>query len=234
MLFPPTCGGCGKLGEHWCKDCQRNLAPLPEPVCEICGEPQNAPGICSECMSSRPPYRVLRSWVVFKGPIRNALHRLKYRRNRGFGETLAFHLAVYVDSLAWDVDTVIPIPLSAQRLAERGYNQVAVVAKPLALLNGWKYMPKGLERTRHTHSQVGLGVQERQENVRGAFRAGQIVKSRSILLMDDVATTGATLAVASQALVDAGARQVYALTIAKALSRYGSDSILNTPFRPLR
>jgi predicted amidophosphoribosyltransferase len=82
---------------------------------------------------------------------------------------------------------------------------------------------------------VGLSAHERQSNVRGAFKAeARIVNGKKVLLMDDVATTGATLIAASQALVDAGARQVYALTVAKAISRYGSDAVLNTPFRPLR
>ena len=82
---------------------------------------------------------------------------------------------------------------------------------------------------------MGLSAEERQSNVRGAFISDhKIVKDKSVLLMDDVATTGATLAAASQAIIEAGAKQVHALTVAKALSRYGSDSILNTPLRPLR
>lgn len=112
---------------------------------------------------------------------------------------------------------------------------MAVIAKPLALINGWDYTPQALRRIKHTRSQVGLSAHERQGNVRGAFSADpRTVKGKKVLLMDDVATTGATLVAASQALMEAGAEQVYALTVAKALSRYGSDAILNTPFRPLR
>jgi competence protein ComFC len=235
LIFPPTCGGCGRLGARWCETCQQNIVPLPEPICEVCGEPQNTSGICSECAASRPPYRALRSWVVFKNPIQNALHKLKYRRDMGLGDALAPSLAKFVDALAWDIDTLVPIPLSQQRFSERGYNQVALIAQPLALLNSWQYAPKALRRTKHTRSQVGLSARERQGNVQGVFAAShQLVKDKSVLVVDDVSTTGATLASASQALMEAGAKQVYALTVAKALSRYGLDTVLNTPFRPLR
>jgi ComF family protein len=235
LLFPPICGGCGKLGERWCQNCQQNLTPLPKPMCEICGEPQNTIGICKKCISSRPPYRALRSWTVFKPPIQHALHKLKYRRDVALGDALAPHLAEFVSILEWKADLVVSIPLSQQRLSERGYNQVAVIAQPLALINGWRYTPQALQRIKHTRSQVGLSAHERQNNVRGAFSAEpRIVKGKKVLLMDDVATTGATLVAASQALVEAGAEQVYALTVAKALSHYGSDAVLNTPFRPLR
>jgi ComF family protein len=235
LLFPPTCGGCGKLGERWCQACQHKLSPVPEPMCEICGEPQSAPGICKECNDSRPAYRALRSWVVFKDPVQNALHKLKYRRDMGLGDALAPSLAKFVDDLGWKVNVVVPIPLSQQRYAERGYNQVGLVAKPLALIGRWNYAPEALHRVKHTRSQVGLNALERQKNVRGAFSAdSHSVKTKSVLLLDDVATTGSTLASAAQTIMDAGAEQVYALTVAKALSRYGLDSILNIPFRPLR
>ncbi len=204
-------------------------------MCEICGEPQQVTGICKKCVSSRPPYYALRSWAVFKPPIQHALHKLKYRHDVALGDALAPHLAEFVENLEWEADLVVSIPLSQQRLSERGYNQVAVIAQPLALINQWHYTPQALRRIKHTRSQVGLSVHERQRNVQGAFIAEpRTVKGKKVLLMDDVATTGATLVAASQALMDAGAEQVYALTVAKALSRYGSDAVLNTPFRSLR
>jgi predicted amidophosphoribosyltransferase len=76
----------------------------------------------------------LRSWSIFEGPIRNALHKLKYRRNLALGEALALQLAGYVRSLNWPVELVVPVPLSRQRMRERGYNQVGLVALPLAAI----------------------------------------------------------------------------------------------------
>jgi competence protein ComFC len=227
LLFPPTCGGCGQAGERWCSRCNQNVLPLPKPICDICGEPQRTTGICKECAVSRPPYVALRSWVVFKDPVRTALHKLKYRRDIGLGETLAWPLAEYIETtLGWDVEMIVPIPLSPQRFSERGYNQVALIARPLAMIKNWKYEPQALRRVKHTRSQVGLNVLERRDNVQNAFHAdSRLINDKKVLLIDDVATTGATLLSASQSLVGAGARHVYALTTARAVSRYGLDNV---------
>lgn len=224
LLFPPSCGGCGKVGERWCEQCQQSLTLLPEVVCDICGEPQKTIGTCKKCKISQPPYKALRSWALFKEPVRTALHKLKYRRDIGLGDALAVPLANYVRVLNWDVEMLVPIPLSPQRLSERGYNQVALIAQPLAMIHRWNYAPGALQRVKSTRSQVGLTVEQRRENVRNAFLANsRLVRNKKVLLMDDVATTGATLISASQVLVEAGACHVYVLTAARAISRRGPD-----------
>jgi len=165
---------------------------------------------------------MMRSWLVFEGPIRHALHKLKYRRNVALGDALAQHLAEYVGTLGWPADLVVPVPLGKKRAKERGYNQVGLVAMPLAAVNRWRYAPRALARSRETRSQVGLTAAERRENVSGAFQAeAALVSGRTVLLMDDVATTGATLSACAAALLDAGARSVYALTLARALPHHG-------------
>ena len=235
LLFPPACGGCGKLGARWCVNCQQKLASVPEPVCEVCGEPQTTAKICNNCLDARPAFTALRSCVVFKEPIRPALHKLKYRREVGLGEALAWNAAIFLDHLGWQADAITPIPLSEQRFAERGYNQVDLIAHPLARLMRWQYFPGALHRSRNTRSQVGLSASERRSNVAGAFLAKtQLVTGKTILLMDDVATTGATLNSASCSLIEAGAEKVYAFTFAKALNKYGLDRVEHFSARPLR
>ncbi len=137
------------------------------------------------------------------------------------GEALAAQMIPFVESLNWKADIFIPTPLSAKRLKERGYNQVAMVAKPLSLALGLPYAPQALARRKETRSQVGLSHQERKENTRGAFWAAGDVRGKNVLLLDDVATTGSTLSAAAEALLTAGAREVYALTVARALPRHG-------------
>ncbi len=221
-LFPPLCGGCNQAGNRWCPDCQEQVRTIPEPVCRTCGVPIIHPGQCSACKLSPPQYTMLRSWLVFEGPIRNALHKLKYRQNMALGEALAKNLAEYVGTLGWNVDLVVPVPLGKERIKDRGYNQVGLVAMPLALINSWRYRPKALVRTRETRTQVGLSIIERKENVLGAFRGDPaLVNEHKVLLMDDVATTGATLSSCAAALMDAGAKEVYALTLARALAHHG-------------
>ena len=163
-----------------------------------------------------------RSWVVFEGPIRLAIHALKYNQNLALGDAFAPYLAEYVRELGWQVDLVVPVPLGRQRLKERGYNQVGLLAKPLASRMGWQFSNQVLVRARETRSQVGLSPVERKENISGAFRADPArAAGKSILLMDDVVTTGSTLEACSEALVKAGAKTVYALTLAKALPHHG-------------
>ena len=151
-LFPPVCGGCNRNGFHWCPDCQREVIRVPEPVCQRCGLPISHPGLCPTCLNSEPPYKAIRSWVVFEGPIRHAIHKLKYGRNVALGDALAPHLAGYACKLGWQVDLVVPVPSGKHRMEERGYNQAGLLAMPLAAIQKWHYSPKVLVRTRETRS----------------------------------------------------------------------------------
>jgi len=164
---------------------------------------------------------MMRSWAVFDSPVQNALHTLKYRRNEGIGDALAIQMRGFVHSLEWPVDVLVPVPLGKKRLKERGYNQVGLIARSLAYEIGLEYVPHVLRKSRETRSQVGLTLSQRWENVRDAYQADpEAVKRKSILLMDDVATTGSTIQACAEALLSAGAREVYAITIARALSHH--------------
>jgi ComF family protein len=168
----------------------------------------------------------MRSWAVFDSPIQDALHTLKYQRNIGLGEALAAQIADYLRSLRWEIDMLIPVPLGKKRRQERGYNQVALVAEPLAYEVGRAYSSRALWKARETRSQVGLNISQRKENVSNAYQANpEIVKRKSILLMDDVATTGSTVSSSTKALLEAGARDVYVLTIARALSHHDLNRV---------
>lgn len=169
---------------------------------------------------------MMRSWAVFDSPLQNGLHAMKYRRNLGLGESIAFQMEGFVRSLDWPVESLIPIPLGKKRLKERGYNQVALVARPLAHQMGWSYEPQALSKTRETRSQVGLNVSQRRTNVENAYQADpKVVKRRSIVIMDDVATTGSTISACTTALLHAGAQDVYVLTVARALSHHSLDRV---------
>lgn len=137
------------------------------------------------------------------------------------GDALASQMAGFVQKLDWPMDMIIPVPLGRKRLRERGYNQVAMIARPLSLNLGVEYAPRELIRFRETRSQVELTRAERKENVRDAFQAGSRVKGKNIIIMDDVSTTGATLSSGAEVLYKAGAKQVYALTVARALPHHG-------------
>ena len=164
---------------------------------------------------------MMRSWAVFDSPVQNALHSMKYRRNIGLGESLAAQMGGFIRSLGWHADILLPVPLGKNRLKERGYNQVALVARPLAYEIALAYKPEAVWKARETRSQVGLTISQRRENVDGAYQADvRAVSDKSVILMDDVATTGSTIVACTAALLSAGAKEVYAITIARALSHH--------------
>lgn len=226
-LYPPVCGGCDLVGYRWCPACQDRVVSVPTPICDVCGSPiSNKQDNCNSCAVIHPPYVAFRAWSTFDGPVRQALHKIKYRRNITLGDALAHHMNPFLRSLGWPVQAIVPVPLGKKRYRERGYNQVGLVAMPLAAINGWEYLPRALTRTRETRSQVGLSAQERKGNVAGAFRADRVlVDGKTILLIDDVATTGSTLVECAQALLEGGSGDVYVITITRALAHHGLNAV---------
>lgn len=221
LLFPPECGGCGRIGSRWCLECQQKVKTLNGILCDVCGLPQEKAGICANCRADKPHFRSLRAWAEFEEPLRSALHKLKYRRDLSMGDAIAAHMLDFVRGLKWNAELIIPIPLGRQRLRERGYNQVAMIAKPLSMGLGVDYSQDALVRRKETRSQVGLSREERRKNVSGAFHADSGVKGKIVLVIDDVSTTGSTLSSSAEALYASGARDVFALTIARAMPHHG-------------
>jgi ComF family protein len=163
-----------------------------------------------------PAYTAMRNLATYEGVVRECIHALKYENNQGLGEFFVGWLAKIVLEEGWLIDVVIPVPLSSNRMRERGYNQSALIARPMAARLGVRHNPFGLHRIRDTHSQVGLSGEERHQNVLGAFEAvPAIVDGMKVLLIDDVMTTGATMSACANSLNLAGAKAVYCLTIAR-------------------
>lgn len=216
LLYLPHCGGCNTQGVRWCEDCQKRVLIISPQICELCGQPQHNQGLCSRCKKSPPPYSALISWATFSGPVRQVLLRLKYHHDLGLGEVLSRSLIYYLQGLEWEIDMIVSIPLGVARLKRRGYNQADLIARPLASGSGYLYNKTAVIRERETLSQVGLTVSQRKSNMDGAFRADPLrVANRSILIVDDVSTSGATIEACTAAVLQAGARKVYGLTLAK-------------------
>lgn len=216
-LYPPQCGGCESLGRRWCARCQEKTERVVGRLCLQCGRPGTAGPICRQCQGAPPSYSSVRSWAYYRGPVRQAIRRLKYGGDIGLAEALAQPLLSLFAETGWQVDLVVPVPAGVARLTGRGYNQAALLAYPLALGSGLTYRPQALVRARETRTQVGLTQAERRLNVQGAFQAPpELVAHRNILVVDDVTTSGATLEACATALLRGGAAQVYGLTLAQA------------------
>lgn len=216
-VFPPTCGGCNRTGERWCEHCQKSTRLLTENLCDRCGNPLPPDGHCLECDRQQPLFTALRSFCAYQGPARKAIHRLKYQRDLGIGEALAQAMSPWVASLQWPVDLITSVPLSPARLKQRGYNQASMIALPLAWEMGVRFNSGILRRARETSSQVGLSAAERIKNVNGAFYASGDLRGKTVLVIDDVITTGATMNSCASALLTAGASAVFGLSFARAL-----------------
>lgn len=218
LLFPPHCAGCGKNGARWCDGCKASVNLVNPPYCPKCGNSQLNDHLCQECVADPPTFTALRSWAIFDGVLRNAIHKFKYERDISLGETFAKPLCDLLQQLMWNINLIIPVPLSKGRLRERGYNQSAFLARPVALYFGIKYSEQSLERVRETQTQVGLNAVQRRHNVAQAFTANaNIVGNKVILVIDDVTTTGSTLDACAEALIKANAKNVYGLTLARAV-----------------
>lgn len=217
LLYPPQCAGCNAPGARWCSDCQQTTPKFSKNVCVYC---QRRCGENNPCLNCEGVFKGLDEvwvWGLHHGPLRHALHRLKYRRDLGLGEVLADHLVELAKEKNLVDFLVLPVPLGKQRLRERGYNQASLLAQPLAMRLDFPYIPKALRRVRDTRTQVGLSLEERRKNVLGAFEADAFkINGAKVLVVDDVLTTGATINAAGKALKDAGARYVVGLTMARA------------------
>ncbi|MBE2192754.1 MAG: ComF family protein [Anaerolinea sp.] len=200
FVFPPRCVGCGCVGSLFCSDCHTET-PIPE-----------APPLPAG------PLEGLWSSALYEGPIRSAIHTLKFRGMRRMADALSERLVKTLSRANWHFNLILPVPLHPSRLQERGYNQSALLARAVARHMGRlrAYQPDALIKARVTSSQVGLNWRERQANVRDAFEAApDLVSGQAVVLLDDVYTTGATLHECASALRAAGAAHVWGLTVAR-------------------
>jgi len=216
LLFPPTCCGCGARGATWCADCQARVQLLRDPLCPHCGAPTRSNArLCSHCRNLPTDLRS-RSYALYRPPVSNAILHLKYHPNQAMASVMGAWLASVYAQTAWSATVVVPVPLASDRMQHRGYNQAALIAAAMAERAALPHEPRALTRTESTRSQVGLGYEERAENVRGVFSASPALGGQAVLLVDDLYTTGATLRACTQACMQAGALQAYGLTVARA------------------
>jgi ComF family protein len=163
----------------------------------------------------------IRGVVLFEGVVRKAIHELKYRGRTELAMPLAELMVPAWGSGLFPVECLIPVPLHPRRLRERGYNQAALIAEGLAKRIRLPVSLGALARSRMTEPQTQLRAAQRQTNVAGAFTAtSPTVAGRSVMLVDDVCTTGATLQACADALRSAGVERVFAMTLARSTWDY--------------
>jgi ComF family protein len=230
ILFPPRCHFCkgfipggGEL--HLCARCLGACEVIRSPLCKRCGVPfytdVGEDHLCGRCIDRPPPFTAARAAALFNGPVRELIHRLKYNRRvqhrRPLAELAGRRLAPFIAGSR--ADLVIPVPLHVKRLRQRGFNQAVLLGEILAREWGLPLMRRNMRRIRWTEPQINLSLAERLANVRGAFSVSEplLVRDKRIILVDDVYTTGSTVSECSRVLTNAGASEVFVVTIARAI-----------------
>lgn len=212
-----------------CDACWLEIRAREGELCTRCGDSIDQPGaLCRLCRMVPPPFVRAVSYGPYEDRMRGALHALKYDGLRPAARSLGRMLAAAIAGLADEAPgemLVVPVPLHRSKYATRGFNQAReLAAEALASLRrthpAWQLTlaPDTLLRQRATATQAGLSPRQRRINLRGAFRVGDVaaVQGRSILLVDDILTTGATARAAAKELLDAGAESVWVATLARA------------------
>ena len=226
LLFPPQCLHCDVIvPKHGtlCQPCWQKIQFITEPMCVCCGLPfdysMGEGALCGECLREHPAYghgRAVFRYNEYSGAL---VTKLKYHDQAYLAAVYGAWLAQAGAPLIAASDVIVPVPLHYWRFVGRRYNQSALLAQALSKKCGLTCLPNGLMRTRKTLSQTGLSRSQRENNVRGAFavtpRFLDRIKDKTILLIDDVMTTGATIDACSKALLKAGAVNVNVLTLAR-------------------
>ena len=232
VILPPRCVVCeastSGTGDPWvCQSCWVAVEFVRPPVCAQCGTPFAAPleGIgsathrCGKCLLSPPPYERARAVGLYEGTLREVIHAMKYRPVFGLvrplAELLSGQFAVHWSGRA--PDALVPVPLHRLRLRRREFDQALALANGLGQAVGIPVWSDTLIRHTPTRSQIGLSATERRRNIRGAFRVqpDHSREGRSLLLIDDVYTTGATAQECARVLRRAGAARVDVYTVAR-------------------
>jgi competence protein ComFC len=230
LLFPSTCRLCRDIldepGERIvCHACLGRLVPRRGAVCPACGrflEGSGGDHLCAACLEAPPDYTVHRSCGAYAGTLKEAILLFKYRKFAPLSGPLARFAedALGAEAPLWEgADFLVPVPLHPARRRERGFNQSHLLARDLAGPRRLKVLRVSLVKARNAPAQAGLRAADRERNVVGAYavRRPERIRGRVIVLVDDVTTTGATLRECARVLLEAGAKEVRAITLAQAL-----------------
>jgi ComF family protein len=221
FVLPPRCGGCGVIVAElhsFCPECWKQIEFLGNGGCRTCGIPLEGTDaeLCGACLAQPPPISRTRAAVAYDDLSRGVAIRLKYGRKVALARTMARYMAPLVDRGAGDC-LLVPVPLHRSRLWWRGFNQAALVARELSRRLGIDADPFVLRRTKRTPALKGMSPLQRRKTVAGVFHVGDKsrVAGKTIILVDDVLTTGSTADSCARMLKKAGAEQVHLVSWAR-------------------
>jgi ComF family protein len=221
-LFPATCLLCGAPGEgerDLCRGCGSEL-PLNRHACQRCAMPLAAglALLCGQCQQHPSSFDYIYAPLLYQSPVDFLIKELKFRGRLAVAQLLGDWLAAALESRGDTLpQSLIPVPLHATRLRERGFNQALELARPVAQRLGIALLPDSVRRIRPTAPQSQLDMQTRHTNVRGAFIVNRPIHAHHIALLDDVITTGSTVSELAKVMRRAGVEKIEVWACARAL-----------------
>jgi ComF family protein len=221
FALPPRCAGCGSIVSDvhsFCPDCWKQIEFLGSAGCVICGTPLQATDAenCAICLAKPPRIARTRAAVAYGEVSRGLALRLKYGRKTAIAKTMARFMAPLIEAQGDNV-LLLPVPLHRSRLWQRGFNQSAIVARELSRHTGLKTNATVLKRIKRTPPLKGMSLQQRRRLVGGAFKVTdrEAIAGRTVVLVDDVLTTGSTANACARELRRAGAVRVELISWAR-------------------
>ncbi|PIU68608.1 MAG: ComF family protein [Armatimonadetes bacterium CG07_land_8_20_14_0_80_40_9] len=238
LVFPPRCLVCGKKSEEtFCPDCQEKIKKISPPFCVSCGKKAEGvivmPSLCGQCRVRPPCFSSARAIGGYEGTLREAIHKFKYQGKKRLAIDLGKLMVEYLRKEKEDfpqtpikehqfppyqeIDCLVPVPLHPSRLRERGFNQSELLAEVIRKDLGIPLLNDTLLRIKATQSQTKLSREERIKNVKGAFAIidADSFSNKTILLIDDMFTTGETINECAKALKEAKVKKIAVLTLAR-------------------
>ncbi len=212
-LFPQSCLLCQARHGPLCQSCQADLPWLPQNRCPVCAQSTANGETCGHCLKETPAFDRTHALFAYGFPVDRLIQRFKYAENLALAPFLGALLAEHVVNKP---DIWLPMPLHANRLKERGFNQAVEITRELSQQTGIAMQPAWAARERDTPPQAGLKREARRKNMRGAFTCKPDVGGLHIGIVDDVMTTGSTLDALAGTLKQAGAKEVSCLVVARA------------------
>jgi ComF family protein len=213
LLFGGSCFLCrGAARGILCPACDADLPRLAGTLCPRCALPSPGAAVCGRCLADAPHYDATVAALAYRFPADTLVHSLKFRGQLALAPLMGDLL---IEKIRERIDLVVPVPLSRERLRERGYNQAAEIARHVAKARRVRLELTIIARERNTQAQADLPWSERARNVRGAFRCERSLDGAAIAVVDDVMTTGATLDELAATLKRAGAARVVNWVVAR-------------------
>lgn len=218
-LYPSTCPVCNNPSDNIyyapvCKECWNNIKRYTGPCCRVCATPlvSEYSDICGECLGHPPPFKEVLNFGIYSEGLSEAIHLLKFSRLKRLAMPLG---RLLLELPVPQADGIVPVPVTSKTLRERGFNQTLLLSRIVSRHFGIPLCMDTLYKSRETLPQIGLGAKERLSNLKNVFGVRRDLTGMSLILLDDVMTTGATVKECSKSLKKAGARDVTVLTLAR-------------------